>query len=224
MTTFSLRTDKISQKTRPALLICVFLLSLAAPVSLLPAPCHCADIELPEISYGKENPAGPKILVAYATRAGSTAEVAQAIGKKLAEDGAAVDVKPIKKIRGFSGYQAIVLGSAIRRGAVLPEMTNFIETNKSEVEKITVACFIVCMILRENNQENREKAASYLAPLRTEIAFVDIGLFAGKLDYSKLSPVDAFVVKNFIGTPEGDMRDWREINDWARNLGNKLRK
>ena len=43
----------------------------------------------------------PKILVAYATRAGSTAEVADAIGKKLAADGAMVDVKPRKKCSDF---------------------------------------------------------------------------------------------------------------------------
>lgn len=43
---------------------------------------HCAasEIELIENSYGENKPMTPKILVAYATRAGSTAEVADAIG------------------------------------------------------------------------------------------------------------------------------------------------
>lgn len=183
---------------------------------------EASEINLIENSYGENKPMTPKILVAYATRAGSTAEVADAIGKKLAAGGAMVDVKPIKKVQTLNGYQAIVLGSAIRRGAVLPEVTGFIKTNKDALEKIPVACFIVCMILRENTEENRKKAASYLEPLRTDLSFVDTGLFAGKLDYSKLNFVDAFVVEHIIGTPEGDLRDWKQINTWAINLLPKL--
>ena len=71
------------------------------------------------------------------------------------------------------------------------------------------------MILRENTEENRKKAASYLDPLRAEVTPVDTGMFAGKLDYSKLNFVDAFVVEHIIGTPEGDLRDWQKINNWA---------
>ena len=208
---------------RNYLSVLLFLLSFSAAVLIMPAAARAAaDIELPEASYGKEN-ATFKILVVYATRAGSTVEVAQAIGKKLAGGGASVDVKPANNAVNLKDYQAVVLGSAIRRGAALPEITNFIKTNKSELAKVPVACFIVCMILREDNEQNRAKAASYIAPLQKEISFVDTGFFAGKLDYSRLNFIDAFIIKYFIGTPEGDLRNWQEINDWAENLGAKLR-
>jgi menaquinone-dependent protoporphyrinogen oxidase len=184
--------------------------------------CEASEIILIENSYGENKPMTPRILVAYATRAGSTAEVADAIGKKLAAGGAMVDIKPIKKVQSIDGYQGVVLGSAIRRGAVLPEVTDFIKTYKEELRKLPVACFIVCMILRENTEENRKKAASYLDPLSAEVNAVDTGMFAGKLDYSKLNFVDAFVVEHIIGTPEGDLRDWKQINDWAANLLPKL--
>src|SRR4030042_1357710 len=181
-----------------------------------------SDIDFLEKSYGENNPLAPTILVAYATRAGSTAEVADAIGKKLAQKGAMVDVKHLKNVQTLNGYQAVVLGSAIRRGAVLPEVMDFIKTYKEELRKLPVACFIVCMILRENTEENRKKAASYLDPLRAEVALLYTGMFAGKLDYSKLNFVDAFVVEHIIGTPEGDLRDWQKINNWAENLSSKL--
>lgn len=200
------------------LFIIIFLAFLLAPF----AGWTSIDIDLLENSHGKKNPAAPRMLVAYATRAGSTAEVADAIGKRLAQSGAVVDVKPIKKVQSIDGYQAVVLGSAIRRGAVLPEVTDFVKNHKDELGKIPVAYFIVCMILREDTEENRKKAASYLDSLRAEVNAVDTGMFAGKLDYSKLNFVDAFVVEHIIGTPEGDLRDWKQINTWAINLLPKL--
>jgi len=201
-----------------SLFIIVFSAFLFAPS----AGWTSSDINFLENSYGEKNLVASRILVAYATRAGSTAEVADAIGKKLARKGVVVDVKPLKKVQSLNAYQAVVLGSAIRRGAVLPEMTDFVKTHKSELERLPVAYFIVCMILRDNTEENRKTAASYLDPLRAEVAGVDAGMFAGKLDYSKLNSVDAFVVKHIIGTPEGDLRDWQKINDWAENLSAKL--
>jgi menaquinone-dependent protoporphyrinogen oxidase len=201
----------------------LFLISFSAALLIIPAAARAAaDTELPEASYGTEN-AAFKILVVYATRAGSTVEVAQAIGKKLAVGEAAVDVKSVKNAVSLKDYQAVVLGSAIRRGAVLPEFMDFVKNNKEELKNIPLACFIVCMILREDSEQNRAKAASYIEPLQNEISFVDKGFFAGKLDYSKLNFIDAFVVEHIIGTPEGDLRDWQKINDWAENLGAKLK-
>jgi flavorubredoxin len=69
-------------------------------------------IQEPEIDYysstsdetGKKN-----VLVAYATKAGSTGETAGVIGNILSESGYSVDVKPVDDIQDVSGYQAVVL-------------------------------------------------------------------------------------------------------------------
>ena len=55
-----------------------------------------------------------KILVAYASRAGSTGGVAEAIGKTLADGGMSVDVRRMNDIREITPYGAVVAGSAIR--------------------------------------------------------------------------------------------------------------
>jgi menaquinone-dependent protoporphyrinogen oxidase len=181
-----------------------------------------SEIELIENSYGENKPMIPQILVAYATRAGSTAEVAGAIGKELAAGAVMVDVKPIKKVKSIDGYQGVVLGSAIRAGNILPEVTDFVYTHKDELQKVPVAYFIVCFILRENTEENRKTANAYLDPLRTEVTPVDVGLFTGKMDFSKLSFWEIFIIKYIVKAPEGDLRDWQQINDWAANLLPKL--
>nr|HQD26703.1 flavodoxin domain-containing protein [Methanoculleus thermophilus] len=62
-----------------------------------------------------------RILVAYATRYGSTADVAEAIGDELRKSGADVDVKPVGEVRDLSLYRAAVIGSPIYMGKWLPE-------------------------------------------------------------------------------------------------------
>jgi len=48
-----------------------------------------------------------------------------------------------------------------------------------------------------------------------EIKPVGIGTFAGALDYNNLSWLNKMILKS-KGTPEGDFRDWKAIQAWAR--------
>ena len=56
-----------------------------------------------------------KILITYASRTGSTAEIAEAIGKTLSEENAQVDILPMQAVKDPSPYQAVIVGSAIRK-------------------------------------------------------------------------------------------------------------
>jgi menaquinone-dependent protoporphyrinogen oxidase len=183
---------------------------------------NAEDIHLIESKYGEGKSMTGKILVAYGTRAGSTAEVADAIGKNLAQGGVDADVRPVKNVNNLSGYRALVLGSAVRAGKLLPEVTSFVKTHKEELRKMPVAYFVVGMTLREDTPEKRKVVNAYLDPLRLEVTPVDAGLFAGKMDYSKLGFFEKFIIKNIIKTPEGDLRNWQEINNWAQRLLPKL--
>lgn len=69
------------------------------------------------------------ILVNYATRAGSTAEIAAAIAETLSARGYAVDVKLVKEKPVLDGYIAVVPGSAIRMGNWLPEAVDVVKAN-----------------------------------------------------------------------------------------------
>jgi menaquinone-dependent protoporphyrinogen oxidase len=57
-----------------------------------------------------------KILVAYATKYGSTAEIAQKIGEVLINSGLDTDILPIDRVRDLDLYQAIIVGSAVYIG------------------------------------------------------------------------------------------------------------
>ena len=159
-----------------------------------------------------------KILVAYATKAGSTAEVAAEIGRVIeSKGGCQVDVRPVGKLNGVDGYDAVVIGSAIRAGKWLPEATKFVEKHRDALGRVPVACFLVCLTLSEDTEENRRTVAAYLDPVREVVQPVEMGLFAGVMDYSKLPFILRLMMKA-MKSPQGDFRDWEAIRTWAADL------
>jgi menaquinone-dependent protoporphyrinogen oxidase len=161
-----------------------------------------------------------KILVAYASKYGSTGGVADAIGKELCNRGAAVDVCMLKNVGDLNPYRGVVVGSAIYRGKWLPEAVDFVERNRGVLGQIAVAYFVVCMTMGQPTEDNRRKVLAYLDPVLKEVPQVkpvEIGTFAGALHYSNLSwPIK--VIMKLKGAPEGDFRHWDVIRAWATGL------
>ena len=124
------------------------------------------------------------ILVAYATRAGSTAEVAAEVGRTIAsKNGCQVDVCPAEGVADLSSSGAAIVGSGIRGGSWLPEAVQFVEQHREELARM---------------------------PL-------DVGFFAGVMDYSKL-PVVLRLMMKVMKAPQGDFRDWEAIRAWAAQV------
>lgn len=181
---------------------------------LLLNSCHSYSKPFLIKSYGDSVTSKGKVLVAYATRAGSTIEVADSIALTIAQQGYWVDLKHIETVDKLEDYSAVIIGSAIRMGNVTPEVKKFVERRKIELEKIPTAYFVVCLTLKDDTPENREKVTEYLAPLRTLVTPFAEGYFAGKMDYSKLKRIDRFIAKHVAKAPEGDFRDWEKIKAW----------
>lgn len=163
------------------------------------------------------------ILVTYASRAGSTAEVAEAIGKTLEETGARVDVLPMHKVKDLSTYGAVVAGSAIRKSKWLPEAADFIQTHRTELSKKRFAMFTVCITLAmSNGGQYRSAVSNWVAPIRAQVHPLSEGLFAGMLDFSKLPfNWDTLMLRLTVAFgifPRGDHRDWDAIRAWAGSL------
>ncbi|HEX2978978.1 MAG TPA: flavodoxin domain-containing protein [Anaerolineaceae bacterium] len=164
-----------------------------------------------------------KILVAYATRSGSTAGVAQAIGQTLAENGAEVDVLPVSEVSDLSPYQAVVMGSAIHGKRWLPEALRFVERHQAELRRKPFAAFLVCITLSMANPDQyRPFVSDMLAPVRALVRPVSEGLFAGSLDFSKIGfslRGQLMRIPVWMGLwKQGDHRDWAAIQAWARSL------
>ncbi len=159
-----------------------------------------------------------KVLVAYSSKAGSTSEVAKAVGEVLSKSGADVTVEQIKNVKDLATYQAVVVGSLIRMGSWVPEAKNFIEKNKAALDKVPTAFFTTCLTLKDDTEENRAKVAGYVEPVMQIVKPVENGLFAGKMDTSRLSFLDRMIIEKMIKETNGDYRNWDEINAWAEKL------
>ena len=164
-----------------------------------------------------------KILVTYASCTGSTAEIAQAIGKTLAESGAQVDVRPMQEVHDLVPYSAVVAGSAIRKSKWLPEAAQFIQTHRAELAQKRFAEFTVCITLAMSNTEQyRSVVAQWVAPVRALVTPLSEGFFAGMLDFSKL-PVNLDTLQLRLAValhifPRDDRRDWDAVRAWAESI------
>jgi len=161
------------------------------------------------------------ILVTYATKAGSTLEVAEVIGEVLASRNFLVDVKPVNEKLSTIGYGAIVMGSAICMGAWLPEMMKFIWENKNKLNRIPTATFTVHMLNTGDDTNSRAARDAYLSSIREMISPLHEAFFVGKVDLSTLPLLDsvsARVIQPKIAAHSGDFRDWDKIRSWAQTI------
>ncbi len=167
-----------------------------------------------------------KILVTYASRNGSTAGVAEAIGKALAEGGLQVDVLPMQAVKDLAPYQAVVAGSAIQGGQWLPEAMQFLRSNQSALAQKPFAAFLVCMTLAMKNNQYHEFVSTWLEPVRRLVRPVSEGLFAGVLDIRQVKSFGdklKFRLSVAMGVwSEGDHRDWGAIRNWTESLRPRL--
>jgi menaquinone-dependent protoporphyrinogen oxidase len=161
------------------------------------------------------------ILVTYATAAGSTGEVAEAVGDALRTEGATVEVRRARDVADLSGYDAVVLGTGVRAGNTYAEAASFLERHQQALLKVPMACFVVCLTMKERSEENCRQAEGYLDALCAKapgLQPVDRGLFGGSLDYQKLPKLLGLIMKVVKKEPAGDYRDWETIRTWAMNL------
>ncbi len=160
------------------------------------------------------------VLVAYASKTGSTREVAEFIGKRLRERGLTVEVQSVDAVSDISPYGAVVLGTAVRLGKVIGETIRFARRHLADPNGRPVAYFLVCLTMREDTPENRKTAEGIVAQLVSIQEPVSIGLFGGRVDLSKVDFFTRWMLRGQV--PEGDWRNWDVIGAWADELAPRL--
>jgi len=178
-------------------------------------------VEMFEGQFKKGEAMNRKVLVAYASRAGSTSEIAEAIGKQLANAGASVDVLNVKSVKDISGYSAVVVGSAIRIGSWVPEAMLFVENNAAALTALPTAFFTVCLSITDKDPTKQAEVTTYMDKPKAVLTPTVEATFAGVMDPDKIKWIERQLMKA-MKTEVGDFRDWEVINNWAKGLPVKL--
>ena len=163
------------------------------------------------------------VLVTFATRYGSTREVAEFIGKQLIQKGLAIEILPCKIVSNIEKYDFIILGTPYYIGNMLKDAKNFIINYQDELTKKPVAIFALGPIgdtekeiaEARNQLENELKQYSWLQPVATE-------MFGGKYDPETLRFLDKLLTKPpaspLHNLQANDARNWTLIEDWIKKL------
>ncbi len=189
-----------------------------------------------------------KILVTYATMAGSTGEVAQAVGDEIARHGVQVEVLPIRQVADVKSYDGVVVGAPMIMGWHR-EALGFLRKNRANFQHAPLAVFVTAMSLTQtgdnrvggldvfvddklpkapqkagnlNFRERYARLSNYLQPIlsaaRPAIP-ISIGVFGGRLEYGRLKWWAVLFVMFIIQASAGDKRNWEAIRSWAAGLG-----
>lgn len=164
---------------------------------------------------------GARILVAYTTRKGSTADVALAVAKELEKTGAAVTVADMSTVSSLEGYSAVVIGAPVYTGKVLRDVSVFAARHRKSLGLVPVAGFVMGIAPVYPKTGDISVFTGQLEKALDPVKPVAVTMFAGRLDPARLSFIERGMT-GLLKVPTGDFRDWVTIALWARGLPAKM--
>jgi len=157
------------------------------------------------------------VLLAWATRYGSTEEVAHAIADDLLKQGFTVHAQPMAEVKSVDRYDAAVLGFALYMSHIHKDARRFLATHEEQLRHVPVAVFCLGPVHAEEKEfvEARRQLDKQLMrfPWLSPVALEIVGgrFDPGKLGYLRLIPA----MRNM---PTSDARNWEAIHSWAYHL------
>ena len=164
-----------------------------------------------------------RVLVTAASRHGSTAGIARAIGEELARHGLTAVVLAPDEVGSIEEYDAVILGSAVYSGHWLEPAKELISRSAAALASRPLWLFSSGPVgdpSRKLVQSMGQDPADLPGLLATTHPRGH-QMFAGKLDRKNLGFAQRVSLLLFRGL-EGDFRDWPAIRDWAADIAGQL--
>lgn len=165
-----------------------------------------------------------QVLVAFSTRYGATAEIAEKIGHVLRQEGLYTDVLPVGRVRNPSAYKAVVFGSAVYIGKWNKDAARFLKANEKILAEQPVWLFSSGPTGQGDPVELTKGwlFPKALLPIVDRIRPRDITVFHGAINTKKLNLIEKWLINN-VKAPLGDFRDWDAITLWAVTIADELK-
>jgi menaquinone-dependent protoporphyrinogen oxidase len=172
-------------------------------------------IDTPSRADARRGPAR-RILVAYATKRGSTREVARTITTTLQEQGNRVDLRAASDCNDLSAYRAVVLGGALYMGRWHTDARAFLKRHAIALDERPIAIFAMGpQRMDESSVRSARQQVDRALKQTPDVDPVDVTIFGGVIDPNKLR-------FPFNRMKPSDARDWDAIRAWAAKLASSL--
>ena len=150
-----------------------------------------------------------RVLVAYASRAGSTREVANRVADRIDAAGLCVDVRPASEVTDLERYDGVVLGAALYMGRLHGDARRFLRRHRKRLARMPFAIFAMGPRTLDEDDVAGSRAQLQAALRKVpEVQPALDGIFGGVVDPAKLG-------FPFNRMPASDARDWTAIEEWA---------
>jgi menaquinone-dependent protoporphyrinogen oxidase len=160
------------------------------------------------------------VLVTYASKHGATGEIAEAIAGELRNEGLNVDCRDAGEVHSLDGYDAVVLGSAVYMKRWRPEARRFLRRQADSLAERPLWIF-------SSGPFGESPDVAWSEPPGVVARAERLGVrghvvFGGRLPATPSGFMERALVRD---TPSeyADLRDWDEIDAWARSIASDLR-
>jgi menaquinone-dependent protoporphyrinogen oxidase len=161
------------------------------------------------------------VLVAYASKRGSTAEIAETVAATLRREGLSVCLEPADEVRSLEPYDAVVLGSAVYMKRWRGDARDFLKKHRKTLRQMPFWVFSSGPV-GDPTQDNPDWAEPpKLAEKLEELGGRGHAVFGGCLPAKPQGMIERAMVE---GVPREyrDRRDWGEIRTWAKQVASSL--
>jgi menaquinone-dependent protoporphyrinogen oxidase len=161
-----------------------------------------------------------RILVAYASKHGATAEIADAVADELRQAGHEVDCLSAEQVEGLDVYDATVIGSAVYMKRWRPEARRLLKRHGKELASHPFWVF-------SSGPFGKNPDPSWSEPPRTLKRAEHLGVrghvvFGGRLPLEPSNFMERAMVRD-CPPDKRDLRDWDEIRAWAAGISRALK-
>ena len=168
------------------------------------------------------------ILIAYATRGGSTAEVAQSIAATMQEAGLAASAMAMAEVKSLEGYSAVILGAPLYCGKLPREFHRFVEEHAERLGSMRPWLFVLGPTRPDAKDfELARKQAEQQIRRYGWLKIAELHIFGGRWDMQHLT--FPFSLARHLPAsvqakiPPADIRDWAAIRGWALEIARMMK-
>jgi menaquinone-dependent protoporphyrinogen oxidase len=181
-----------------------------------------------EKSCGTDNSTVKKVLIAYDTKHGSTADIAEKIGDVLCENGLRVDIRLAYHVEDISAYDAIIIGSPVYYATFLSGTLQFLNRHKTTLANKTVAAFVVSVDVDKATGMVKNSVLSMVKNTVfnkfSEITIIEpVGLLPGKFYFKEIFPIEIVGFKLAGFAESGDLMNDAFVRAWAEQIAPLLK-